>query len=288
MTKVLTILLMILFSTLASNAQNGVTINQDGATAAASAILDVSSTAKGLLIPRMSQSQITAIEHPADGLMAFNTTDDKLYIYFSSDNKWKAVAYVWDVVTTATGKTWLDRNLGATEVATSKTDANAYGDLYQWGRAADGHEKRNSPVYSSGLATTSTPNQGNAWDGKFITSGSSPYDWLQTQDGSLWQGVDGVNNPCPPGFRLPTETEWDNESQSWSTDDDAFGSPLKLSDAGRRLTPDASLNQVGTDGIYWSSTVNGANGRALHIKSTTVNVGNRRRALGATVRCIKD
>ncbi|SMN17648.1 hypothetical protein CRYPA_1272 [uncultured Candidatus Thioglobus sp.] len=28
---------------------------------------------------------------------------------------------------------WLDRNLGATQVAASSTDSAAYGDLYQWG-----------------------------------------------------------------------------------------------------------------------------------------------------------
>ena len=42
-----------------------------------------------------------------------------------------------DVTNPTTGKTWMDRNLGASQVATSSTDANSYGDLYQWGRAAD-------------------------------------------------------------------------------------------------------------------------------------------------------
>ena len=31
------------------------------------------------------------------------------------------------------GTIWMDRNLGAIQVATSSTDADAYGDLYQWG-----------------------------------------------------------------------------------------------------------------------------------------------------------
>jgi hypothetical protein len=38
-----------------------------------------------------------------------------------------------DVTNPATGKIWMDRNLGATQVATSSTDANSFGDLYQWG-----------------------------------------------------------------------------------------------------------------------------------------------------------
>jgi len=36
----------------------------------------------------------------------------------------------------------MDRNLGATQVATSSTDENSYGDLYQWGRRADGHSNK--------------------------------------------------------------------------------------------------------------------------------------------------
>ena len=43
----------------------------------------------------------------------------------------------------------MDRNLGATQAATSSTDVDAYGDLYQWGRFSDGHQCRTS-------ATTST------------------------------------------------------------------------------------------------------------------------------------
>ncbi|MDO5968527.1 hypothetical protein Q4Q35_01790, partial [Flavivirga aquimarina] len=49
-----------------------------------------------------------------------------------------------DITSSATGKIWMDRNLGASQVATSSNDADAYGDLYQWGRAADGHESRTS------------------------------------------------------------------------------------------------------------------------------------------------
>lgn len=40
----------------------------------------------------------------------------------------------------------MDRNLGVSRIATSSTDSEAYGDLYQWGRLSDGHEKRTSPT----------------------------------------------------------------------------------------------------------------------------------------------
>lgn len=49
------------------------------------------------------------------------------------------------VISPYTGKTWMDRNLGATQVATSSTDAASFGDLYQWGRANDGGALRTAP-----------------------------------------------------------------------------------------------------------------------------------------------
>lgn len=88
-----------------------------------------------------------------------------------------------------TQKIWLDRNLGATQVATSSTDTNSYGDLYQWGRPSDGHQLRTSPAHDGDtLGKPSTATSSGAWDGKFITTSPvSPYDWLSVQDNTLWQ-----------------------------------------------------------------------------------------------------
>ncbi|GAB1416194.1 hypothetical protein MASR2M117_16000 [Paludibacter sp.] len=103
-----------------------------------------------------------------------------------------------DVFNPVTGKVWMDRNLGASQVATSYNYAASYGDLYQWGRGTDGHEKRTS-------ATTNTLNNtDNPGHGSFIISDSPPYDWQNTQNYNLWQGVNGINNPCPTGYRVPT------------------------------------------------------------------------------------
>ncbi len=42
------------------------------------------------------------------------------------------------------------------------------------------------------------------------------YDWRSPQNDNLWQGVNGINNPCPSGYRLPTEAELEAERLSWS------------------------------------------------------------------------
>jgi uncharacterized protein (TIGR02145 family) len=185
-----------------------------------------------------------------------------------------------DVYNPSTGKIWMDRNLGATQVATSSTDANSYGHLYQWGRGTDGHQLRTSTLSSS-----DTPGHAN-----FILAPSSPYDWRSPQNTNLWQGVSGVNNPCPAGYRLPTESEWDLERLTWSSNNaaGAFASPLKLPVAGDRHGSDGSLYSTGSSGLYWSSTVITLGSRSLNFASTTAAMANFFRVMGLSVRCIKN
>ena len=190
-----------------------------------------------------------------------------------------------DVTNPVTGKTWMDRNLGASQVATSSIDEAAYGDLYQWGRGADGHQCRNSATTTT-LSSTDQPGHGDF----ILGSSSAPFDWRSPQNQNLWQGLNGVNNPCPNGYRLPTDTELNNERLSWSanTSVGAFASPLKLPMAGYRLGSNGSLNFVGTSGNYWSSTVSGTYSRFLGFYSSDAYLDDNYRAVGFTVRCLKD
>jgi hypothetical protein len=55
----------------------------------ASALLDLSSTTRGLLLPRVSTTQMFAIDNPANGLMVFNTTYNQLYHY--DGGTWRSV-----------------------------------------------------------------------------------------------------------------------------------------------------------------------------------------------------
>ena len=190
-----------------------------------------------------------------------------------------------NVINPATGRIWMDRNLGATQAATSSTDAASYGDLYQWGRRSDGHQCRTSPTTVT-LSSISQPAHGD-----FITTDSGDHDWRSPQNTNLWQGVNGVNNPCPSGYRIPTETELNAERLSWSGQNSAgaFASPLKLPVAGSRNLSDGLIYYVGASGNYWSSTVSVTNSRYLLISNGPLNSWyNGWRAMGDSVRCIKD
>jgi uncharacterized protein (TIGR02145 family) len=187
-------------------------------------------------------------------------------------------------VISSTGKTWMDRNLGASQVATSSTDANSYGDLYQWGRGSDGHQCRTSATTAT-LSSSDQPGHG-----EFILAPSAPNDWRNPQNTNLWQGVNGVNNPCPSGYRIPTQAELNAERLSWSTDDaaGAFASPLKLPMAGFRGNANGSLLSVGFSGRYWSGTVSSTWAHYLDFDSGGAYMSTGRRANGRSVRCLKD
>ena len=58
--------------------------------------------------------------------------------------------------------------------------------------------------------------------------------------------------------------------------------------AGNRNNSNGSLNNVGSNGNYWSSTFSGTNSRNLNFNSSNANMNTNNRANGNSVRCLKD
>lgn len=208
---------------------------------------------------------------------------------------WRGKTY-GQVASPYTGKIWLDRNLGASRVATAVDDNQSYGDYYQWGRAADGHQKSNSTT----TATLATDINATNENGKFITNSNSPCDCAESgvdDNGSLrstaWSKTDG-NSVCPAGFRVPTldelaaETVNNSGGDSFENNTDAFNNFLKLPSAGDRGRGDGTLNYQGSGGIIWSSSPAGSGSYDLYFVSDDAGTGNGCRAFGFSVRCLKD
>jgi uncharacterized protein (TIGR02145 family) len=190
-------------------------------------------------------------------------------------------------VHSTTGKTWMDRNLGATQAATSSTDALSYGDLYQWGRLSDGHQCRTSETTNI-LSGDDTPANGNFI---LVEQGESPFDWRSPQKDDLWKGVNGINNPCPSGYRLPTLPELEAEKEVFTSSGavGAFASPLKLPAAGSRGFLYGLINLEDTHSLYWTSTVFNSTAYILRfITSKSDIMFTFSRAYGLSVRCIKN
>lgn len=66
-------------------------INNDNSAPDSSAMLDVKSTNQGFLPPRLSTSQRTSIQNPAQGLLIFNTTTNTYDVY--QGNSWKSLSF---------------------------------------------------------------------------------------------------------------------------------------------------------------------------------------------------
>jgi uncharacterized protein (TIGR02145 family) len=277
----------------------------------ASSALDVTSTAKGFLPPRMTQAQRNAIASPVPaGLQIWCTNcgnNGEMQVY--NGTTWTnmiggavSTAFVcgsstvtftyngatvtYGTVISAGSKCWLDRNLGATQVATSSTDAASYGGLFQWGRAVDGHQIANSAITTI-LSSSDVPGNSNFIK---VLSSNPPNDWRSPQNNNLWQGVNGTNNPCPNGFRLPTSAELNAERTSWTSNNaaGALVSPLKLPMTIGRNSNDGGYFGGQSYGYYWSSTVSGTGVQKLYINGSASNIDNNIRADGMSVRCIMD
>ena len=203
-------------------------------------------------------------------------------ITFWYDGDW----VTYGIVNGQTGTKWMDRNLGASRVAQGIDDELAYGDVYQWGRFKDGHEKRNSETTFI-ISTSDTPEHG----GFIINTDSTTYkDWRTPQNSELWQPNTRTNIIAPNGWRIPTYPEFLAERDSWAfpKSEDAFWSDLKLPSPGGREN-NGNFGGMGNSGAYWTSTLGGTNSGALNFSITGLNLmSSIFRAFVLPIRLIKD
>ena len=193
-------------------------INTDGSAPDNSALLDVKSTSKGVLIPRMTYDERNAIVNPAEGLMIFCTDcspEGALSIF--SNGSWKIISlcnseapsegintvsigqivWNWNAVEGAFGYKWnTTNNYGTAEDLgnnTSKTEAGLFCNTaytrYVWSYNSCGVSAATSMTDTTSLEAPASPAAGThlpsvtqiVW--KWHTSpGASGYKWNITND----------------------------------------------------------------------------------------------------------
>lgn len=186
-------------------------------------------------------------------------------------------------------KEFMCHNLGATNTADPLTPSAAiHGGKYQWG----------SNGTSAGWYISQATDQSNSG----AISG-----WNTLNPGvSNWSDTSKTaNDPCPAGYRVPTRAQWQSVIDSnpltrlgtWTnsstnyTSGAKFGNYLFLPAAGERNpSTGGGLDARGSNGYYWSSTVNTSittSSYNLVFTSSSVSVfDNSYRQSGYSVRCI--
>ena len=177
-------------------------------------------------------------------------------------------------------------NLGATDTTVDPNTPvqGIHGNYYQWGS-------------NTVVATAST------------ASGSiSGWNTTAAANGAWTDGSKMTNDPCPDGFRVPTNAQWlgvlntalntITRTGSWSNSETNFTSAisfgtstmetLTLPAAGFRLFSDGTLYNRGSYGNYWSSTVDASTARYLTFGSSGASTSNVGRAIGFSVRCVSE
>lgn len=154
-----------------------VAITTDGTPPDGSAMLDVKSADKGLLLPRMTRADIQAITTPANGLIVYNTDDNHFYYFDDAVGGWKEIAI-------GTGTILPSFECG--DVLVDPRDDQTYTTV-QIGNQCWMAENLNYET-------------SNTWWYDNSSANGDVYGRLYTWDAAL--------TACPPNWHLPSDDEW--------------------------------------------------------------------------------
>jgi len=183
-----------------------------------------------------------------------------------------------------TSITFMAHNLGADYSLNPNIPVQGiYGNYYQWGRSAI-------------VANASTP-----------IGAISGWNTASAANGAWSDASKTVNDPCPPGFRVPTRNQWDavalnntvSRTGGWANNATNFETALHLSpnasttymtlpSFGYRSKTDGALLERGQAGTYQASTISNNNMTLLKFQVNYISTFEDppTRTVGMPVRCV--
>ncbi len=298
MNKAVSLISIFLLTGMSIFAQLG--IKSDNTLPDPSAMLDVQSTTKGAVFPRMTRAQRTAIASPAEGLLVYcldcaQSGDARLTMF--SGGAWYSICIYDDFVC---GNPITKNHIAGavapvTKTVTYGTITNVPGEPSKcWATKNLGANQQPNLVYDTSDAASGWFFQFNRKQGYTHTNIALIPAWTITNimENSNWVTI---NDPCRielgTTWRIPTQTEWNNVDGTglWNNWVGAFASLLKLHAQGYLNEFNGALNSRGVEGCYWSSTQmepGYASRLFFNASSSYTDVGSK--AIGNTVRCVRD
>jgi uncharacterized protein (TIGR02145 family) len=203
--------------------------------------------------------------------------------------------------------------------ATAGNYKDIKGWMFQWGRPADGHQLRSSSRLTNNHPSMSTYNPAyfnnfyiNAVD--WISNWTSAAARKRWGDGSIgvsstYDQPKGAFDPCPPGWKVPSQKQWASifrpdaskteapgsataNTWVWTGNGYKVGDALYLPAAGYRNNGNAGIYNVGSYGSYWSSnylSLSSSLSYHLSFDSGSINAVNANdRSYGYSVRCVAE
>jgi len=205
----------------------------------------------------------------------------------------------------SSGTSYMDRNLGALSESLSNRSVNGF--FYQWGRKDPFGGYAGTSVGSALMAFTgaqfgveassSTINFSVAHPNIFIKSGS---DWLasDSRNNNLWSSTKTEYDPCPPGWRVPTDTQnaalaINQLIQNKGAYLTVTGGTIWLPCSGYMSPQSAERTMLANVGYFWSATAETLTSvsvllDAYDMMRLTTHNGHVNRATGLPVRCVKE
>lgn len=193
-------LFYLLFLVLSMSVNAQVAINTDNSNPDPSAMLDIKSTDKGLLLPRMTLAQRNAIPSPANGLMIFQTDNSPGYYY----NSGTTGSPVWIMI--GTGSFWEVTGNSGTSASANFIGTNDNVPLTfkvnnQLAGKIDPSTYNVSLGYQS-LRSTTTGSNNTAFGAGALYSNTTGYGNTANGDGALYSNTGGFLNTAIGRYAL--------------------------------------------------------------------------------------